>query len=239
MKTQKKIYYLFENYLPTQIFRLLRSFLNEKNRTQPISFAKIYEKNIFGSFESKSRPGSELIKTSKIRELLPQLFQKYKIKSLLDAPCGDFNWMKTLNLDNIDYLGVDIVKDLIEDNTKYYSKPHIKFKKMDVRFDTLPKVDLILCRDLLQHLPTSDIFDVLDSFKKSKSKYLLIGSYPKTIRNWDISLGGFMPINLLKKPFLLGEPLLKIKENNDGYLTDRYLYLYKINDLQNSEDLNN
>jgi hypothetical protein len=37
-------------------------------------------------------------------------------QSLLDAGCGDFNWMRTVDLPGIKYIGVDVVSDLIERN---------------------------------------------------------------------------------------------------------------------------
>lgn len=38
------------------------------------------------------------------------MLKKYSIKSILDIPCGDFSWMKKIELDGIEYIGADIVK---------------------------------------------------------------------------------------------------------------------------------
>jgi hypothetical protein len=38
---------------------------------------------------------------------------------LLDIPCGDFNWMKLLNL-GVDYIGADIVGELIAENRRRF-----------------------------------------------------------------------------------------------------------------------
>jgi hypothetical protein len=43
---------------------------------------------------------------------------------------------------------------------------------------TFPRVDLILCRDFLAHLPNEYISAVLDKFKASGSTYLLASNYP-------------------------------------------------------------
>jgi len=57
-------------------------------------FTEIYKSNYWGSKESVSGIGSTLIYTENLRSKLPDLFQLYSIKSIFDAPCGDFNWMK-------------------------------------------------------------------------------------------------------------------------------------------------
>jgi hypothetical protein len=42
-----------------------------------------------------------------------------EIKSIVDAPYGDFNWMKLLTLaPDVNYTGIDIVPDLIPNNIK-------------------------------------------------------------------------------------------------------------------------
>jgi len=33
------------------------------------------------------------------------LFEELEISSILDIPCGDFNWMKEINLDKYKYIG--------------------------------------------------------------------------------------------------------------------------------------
>src|SRR5258708_2291880 len=75
-------------------------------------FEEIYQKNDWDDDESVSGHGSRLDRTANIRAALPSLLQRYQCLSLLDIPCGDFNWMKTVALD-VDYVGADIVGDLI------------------------------------------------------------------------------------------------------------------------------
>ena len=57
-------------------------------------FTKIHDDNLWGSAESVSGSGSEFAYTKNLREKLPDLFSRYNIKKILDAPCGDFNWMR-------------------------------------------------------------------------------------------------------------------------------------------------
>ena len=79
-------------------------------------FTEIYESNSWTSSESRSGLGSELISTETIRKELPEVFKKFNIKSVLDIPCGDFNWMSNVDLKEVHYIGADIVENMIEDN---------------------------------------------------------------------------------------------------------------------------
>ena len=57
-------------------------------------FSQIYYGNMFGGMESRSGEGSNMVQTSEIRRELPKLLHELGIKTLLDAPCGDWHWMK-------------------------------------------------------------------------------------------------------------------------------------------------
>ena len=84
-------------------------------------FSTIYDTYGFGSDESRSGPGSTLYETEKLREKIKNLVKYKDIKSVVDIPCGDFNWMKEI-VDSFElYTGGDIVPQCIEENNKKYS----------------------------------------------------------------------------------------------------------------------
>lgn len=207
------------------------SLINDASDCKDV-FSKIYDSNFWGSDESKSGPGSQIGSTEKIRKSLPKLFKKYGIKSVLDAPCGDYNWMKSVDKTGIKYIGGDIVDKIIRTNNKNYKDENTSFRVMDITSNKIPQVDLIICRDCLQHLSHKNVKKALKNFKDSGSKYLLVTNYPWTLDNYDIKNGDFNPLNLLEKPFELPAPIEKIKElNRDGNCPDKYLYLYKLEDI--------
>src|SRR4051812_5816720 len=84
-------------------------------------FTEIYERNLWEETESRSGPGSNLVKTSAIRTQLPILLDALGVRSLLDAPCGDFHWMQYTPLHVKRYIGVDVVPALIARNRAHYS----------------------------------------------------------------------------------------------------------------------
>jgi hypothetical protein len=66
-------------------------------------FTRIYHQNLWGNSESKSGHGSTVSRTDALRPRLTELAQQLGIRSLLDVPCGDFNWMRLTELPGIEY----------------------------------------------------------------------------------------------------------------------------------------
>lgn len=190
--------------IPWAVKKLYRNHLNILNifRTNQEIFSRAYEANDAGSSESVSGPGSTLEYTVSVRQELPHLFNRYKIKSILDAPCGDFNWMKLVDFKDISqYIGVDVVSDLIHANEHKYADVKRSFKCLDVTCDQLPIVDLIICRDCFFHLSFKNIYSIVRNFKISGSTYLLTTTHIDHERNIDIFTGGFRLINVERPPF--------------------------------------
>ncbi len=115
-------------------------------------FTQIYEKKKWGDLGTLSGPGSTLEETTVIRETLPTILKKYSILTMMDAPCGDFFWMQKVNLEQCNYIGVDIVNSMIQNNNKNFASDSKKFICADLINDTIPHADLIFCRDCLVHL---------------------------------------------------------------------------------------
>src|SRR5579885_1138281 len=61
-------------------------------------FSEIYRSNQWGASESVSGLGSELSATERVREELPKIVREFGVRSMLDIPCGDFHWMRQVDL---------------------------------------------------------------------------------------------------------------------------------------------
>jgi len=193
-------------------------------------FTSIYQHPTgWGSSESKSGTGSELSATLKLRNELSFLFLKYKINSILDIPCGDFNWMSQMDLSEIKYIGADIVKELIESNRIKY--PNFEFHALDITSDDLIKTDLIFTRDCLVHLSNENIFKAVENMKKSGSRFLLTTSFTSFCENQDITDGGWRPINLTLPPFNF-KPIYLINEMFNS-AEDKSMLLFDLKNLYN------
>ncbi len=196
-------------------------------------FGRIYRHNLWVSRVSHSGTGSDLEQTAVIRETLPPLLRSLGVRTLLDVPCGDFHWMRTVDL-GVDYVGADVVLDLIAANTARDANAHRRFVVVDIANDDLPCVDLIFCRDLLVHFSFVDALRVIANLKRSGSTYLLTTTFTARTTQADIATGQWRPINLRLPPFNWPAPLRTINENcteAGGDWADKSLGLWRLVDL--------
>src|SRR5438477_12439882 len=84
------------------------------------TFEKIYSANVWGDRETRSGHASNSLHSRVIRTELPKLLREFSLTSMLDIPCGDFFWMRQVEMGAVKYLGADIVLDLIKANQKQY-----------------------------------------------------------------------------------------------------------------------
>ena len=133
----------------------IKGKMNSRSYREEI-FTKIYHERWWGAGESASGLGSTSEYTTHLRKSLSELIKRINATSILDAPCGDFHWMKDVDVGNCKYIGVDIVRDIISHNRFLYEAPSREFHVADITQDPLPSVDLIICRDCFIHLPLRD-----------------------------------------------------------------------------------
>jgi len=193
------------------------------------SFQNIYRTNVWGQgVNPKSGSGSSIEATKNTRRILSTVFALYNISNVLDAPCGDLTWMPLVWEKNphVRYIGADIVPELIEEHKAKYSDK--EFLVLDLVTDKLPDVDLIFCRDALQHLREADIMKALDNISGSKAKYLLTSTYMRQSKEdnmKDIRTGSWNHRNLLLEPFSLGDPIAIFAEQDPIH---KFLGLWKL-----------
>jgi len=186
-----------------------------------------------GQRESISGVGSTLKSTVAVRKALPGLIGRHKIKSIIDVPCGDWNWMQHLCLDGVDYVGYDVVSEQIEANRKAF--PWYHFEVLDLINDILiAQADLVICRDFLFHIPNEDVHSALINLKAS-GRLLLTTTFPSTKKNVDVRIRKTPPwraINLCIEPFNLPEPIEVIYEGNSSACRGRIMGLFDCKDIK-------
>ena len=217
-------------------------FINQKLLNK-IVFNSIYKSNHWNKSlkfnkkqQSYSGPGSipDSIQTNNLIHALENFFKNNNIKKILDAPCGDCAWIQKIFNKQIDYTGVDIVRDLIDKNKiKFNSYKNVNFYCQDLTdYDNFDNYDFVLLRDFFIHLPIDSIKKIIINLKKSNCKYFAFNNYESISLNKEIVTGQHRKINLLKDPFCLDEPYFKIQEINNENLSDKknrdnYIYIYK------------
>lgn len=207
----------------------LRSELEE-------TFTRIFEYNLWEHPDSRSGPGSTIEATAYVREGIEQIIEDYKIKSVLDAACGDFGWFSQVNLHGASYTGMDVVPQLVESLQSQYGKKNRKRKFIvgDMTIDRLPKADLVVARDVFGHLSYQNGLKALANIRASGAKWFLSTTFIGGRHNSDIADGDWRPVNLSGYPYNLGTPTNIIIEHcmvGGGVVADKSLGLWPIDRL--------
>lgn len=209
-------------------------WLRASRRRHSRVFSRIFRENAWGAEESVSGPGSTRERGAALLPALLDLVTQRGIETLLDAPCGDFNWAAALADAVSMYVGMDVVEELIARNARAHGHERRSFVVGDITRDPLPKADLILSRDCLVHFSFADIRAALRNFANSGSEYLLTTTFVDRGSNRNIRTGGWRVLNLQAAPFHFPEPLALLDEqclHTGGIYRDKRLALWRVADL--------
>ena len=221
--------------LLARAFKRIAARFPSSSRSQQATFAAIMKNNEWGDAESVSGPGSTQARGGDFQRELIALLDRFEVRSLVDAPCGDFNWMRNVLADrDLHYTGIDIVEELIRQNVRLYSGAQRRFVCADMTRADLPNADLVLCRDGLVHLSFADAKAAIRNFQRSGSRYLLTTTFTERARNTDIPTGGWRVLNLEAAPFSCPPPLAMIDErctHTGGIYRDKRLGLWELASL--------
>lgn len=207
------------------------------------TFTKIYKNEAWkmGQSESKSGKGSTLEFALYISDSLIEVIKDYNIQNMVDTSCGDWNWMKRIQNSLCQYIGIDIVHSIIDENQKNFGNDKTHFICSDfvsfLKSQPDESIDLVFCRHTCEHLPKDYIFDFFLECKRV-ARYLLITTkktYPGEVCNYELSLPSniYRPINLDLPPFDEFFKPYFVKEIYDGPIScpdpQMFIYLYKFN----------
>ena len=164
-------------------------------------FSKIYKE---GLWNEGSGDGSKIENVREYVDVLQKYIDKPEIKTVIDLGCGDWQFSKFLDLSSVLYLGVDVVDSVIDSNIDLYSASNIDFISRDIITYELPQVDLIICKDVLQHLSNRDVISVLIKIIKSSKFALITNDFnSESTSNIDIENGDYRYLDLTLSPFFL------------------------------------
>ena len=163
-----------------------------------------------GRRESASGPGSMLQAARPCLELLDQTIRDLAISSIVDMGCGDWNWMHQARWFGegwpVRYCGWEAHEELVERLNRTYARPGVDFTLTDATQAELPSVDLVICRDILFHMPMKMARKLVKKIR-ANARYLLTTTYPAMTENEGPSVylpipgWGFYPINMDIAPF--------------------------------------
>lgn len=199
-------------------------------------FGAIYAQGLWHSAESGSGQGSEVAYTEALRTWLPRIVARYGIETLVDAPCGDFNWMRLVLPElGVRYHGIDIVAPVIAQNRARYAADGVAFDVADICADALPDGDLLMVRDCLFHLSYRDIDRFFRNIARVNYRYLLTttNTVGAEFENSDITTGDFRRIALFKPPFSVAPTAVldRVDDYPEGYPIAREMILLRKADV--------
>lgn len=196
-------------------------------------FTAIHSARAWGDCESASGPGSTRDRAASFLPDLVALVRSLGVRTLLDAPCGDFHWAAPL-ADSVErYIGVDVVPELIAANRRHATARR-RFLCRDLVRQRLPAADLILCRDALVHLSEADVFAALANLGRTGAEYLIATTFVGDRTNPDIATGDWRPLNMERPPFSFPAPRAVVDErchHTGGIYSDKRLALWRFRDL--------
>lgn len=173
---------------------------------------QIYDQNLWGNNNSNFYSGEgshdpEIV--TPYLEIVQDFLRSFKKPiTVLDLGCGDFNIGKQLVKFTKNYIGVDIVTNLITYNKENFLAENLEFLCLDIAKDFLPKADCVIIRQVLQHVSNAEIEQIL--LKLYDYKYIILTEHiPKgnfepnkeIISGQGIRLKKQSGVDILKAPF--------------------------------------
>jgi SAM-dependent methyltransferase len=175
----------------------------EEQDDSGVTFDTIYRDNLWNGVESRSGPGSGEIATRGLLDELRFVAELTRVESVLDVGCGDGFWMPDLP----GYVGYDVSRIALELARERHPERDYTSVWPARSFD------LVIVRDVIQHLSLAEGVALLDRVFELMPRYLLASTYRGGI-NIDIPTGGAYSPDLQAAPFGLPDPAYWIF---DGY----------------------
>lgn len=150
-----------------------------------------------------SGSGSMLEQAMPYKVFLEDFLNENQIESVVDFGCGDWTFSQHVEWGNANYFGVDLVKSVIRRNQARFDASNISFACGDGASMDLPEADLLLCKDVLQHLSHEEILAFLQLVPKYKHVLITndVDSHTLTSVNDKIATGEYHNLDLTKSPY--------------------------------------
>jgi len=159
-------------------------------------FDDIYTKSTWGY---KSGPGSDPFSARTWIDIVNFFIKTKEVSSILEIGCGDWRVGNRYNLNGVRYTGIDASSVIIEE-LQPFATDTIHFINADAETYQFDHVDLILCKDVLQHLPNGSVAIIMRKILEH-SRYALICNDWTETNTGDIEAGGHRRLNLMQGQF--------------------------------------
>lgn len=162
------------------------------------AFEAIYRED---RWSNGSGPGSHPDNTIEYRAVLARFMEANGIRTVTDLGCGDWQFSRWVDWSRVDYLGLDIVPGVVERNQAEHGRDGVRFA-MFTGIECLPGGDLLVSKEVLQHLPNATVQEYLALIRRKYRHALITNAVePAGIANQDIAAGNWRPLRLGEPPF--------------------------------------
>lgn len=179
-------------------------------------FRQIYRHHRWGGC-SRSGPGSDAGNNATYLSILQSVIRESDVRSVVDLGCGDWSLAREIDWSGLQYTGIDIVPELQASLNASFGTSTRTFLCADLVEDELPGADLVIVKDVLQHLSNASVLCFLgklpryrlalitnDCQRSRRRRFPVILGHRDLIEpNSDIADGGSRPLRLTRAPFNL------------------------------------
>ncbi|MCW5890275.1 MAG: class I SAM-dependent methyltransferase [bacterium] len=146
--------------VPRAIRRGLRDWLGD-DRPPAELFGAVYRDGVWGGDDSDFHSGlgshsSELLEPY-VAAVRAFLAERPTPPIVVDVGCGDFAATRRLADVAARVVACDVVPALVERNRRRFARPNVEFVVLDAVADPLPPGDVVIVKQVLQHLGNADI----------------------------------------------------------------------------------
>jgi SAM-dependent methyltransferase len=186
-------------------------------------FTEIYKNNVWGGSGGGSSPEA----TKTFRSILEQFLNEKNIKTVVDFGCGDWSSTRLINWESIEYIGVDVVHSVIQENKKKYSSENIDFKEIAGKEDVVNfSGDLLIVKDVLMHWCNGDVIEFINAARPNYKHIILINTSIGATSERPNTSPQFQPLSYKEFPLNLFSPkLLKTYCDVSDTLQEREIVL--------------
>ena len=138
-------------------------------------FGKIYSEHVWGE-GTKDSPlsggGSLAVNAQDYVDFVKKFIEDNEVKTVVDFGHGDWQMWQSYKFENVTYFGLDVANKLSEKVQQIYGTNQRSFQQIESRPKNFPKGDLLITKDVLQHIPNKDVEFFLN--KMTSFKYVII-----------------------------------------------------------------
>jgi SAM-dependent methyltransferase len=133
------------------------------------TFQAIYRNQAWGC---GSGPGSSPANRVEYRAFVERFIEANGVRSVTDLGCGDWQFSRLIDWSQVEYLGLDLVPEVVAQNRNRFAGDNIRFDVFSV-IDNLSGGDLLLSKEVVQHLPNKVVAEYL-AIIRQKYKFALL-----------------------------------------------------------------